>query len=123
MAVLLLVVWSVPKEGGLAPAFMLYLTIPIFLACAVIAFTRTTHVMYGFGDGAKVDFRKNNPSKKIFNVFVNRMQETKKAFLRQRYLSMANANDFLDVQTLHWLRGLGALKQEEIEVTMEKRIF
>ena len=120
MTVLILVALSV---GGFTPVFMFYLSIPVFFACAVFAFSRTSQVIYGFGDGAKIAFRRNNPNKQCFNVFVSQMQEAKKVYLRERYLALANANGFLDVQTLQWLRSLGALKQEEIEVMMEKRIF
>ena len=111
---------GVPEENMLA--YFLYLSTPLILAFILLFTMRKQELIYGF-NGSLITFYRNSPNRGQFKTFVNRMQEKKKEYLRVRYLALANANDFLDVQTLHWLRTLGALKQEEIDVMMERRIF
>ena len=119
VAVLLLSSYS--AGGQFTVALGLYLLGLVLAVTAIVVITRKTEVIYGFGEGLIVAFLKNNPHQRYFNIFVSQMQERKKKYLRERYLALVNANDFLDVQTLHWLRALGALKQEEIDVMMEKK--
>ena len=88
----------------------------------IVHLSKTSHVT--FGQDYRLPFYKNKPNKKAFEDFIVLMQETKKVFLRQKFLIVRpNINNPSDVQLLHWLKSMGALKQEEIEILAQDPPF
>lgn len=92
-------------------------SIAVIIPTMALLFCKRSYVIYG-----NVPFLKDNPNKKDFTGFLTYMQEQKKKYLREKYLMMPlNLNNPSDVQTLHWLKSLGAIKQEEIEVMIQRK--
>ena len=88
----------------------------IYVACAAFSFIlfyiqRVQLVIYGQGEKLRLVLYKNKPSKETFEEAIHKIQDAKIKYLRETYLM----NKVINIQTLNWLRSLGAVKQEEIE--------
>lgn len=77
---------------------------------------RSHFVIYGYGQKFQVSFLKDKPNKNTYDKFVGQMQIKKNSYLRERYLVFQfNSNNPSHIQTIYWLKSMGAMKQEEIE--------